>query len=105
MGTSEHQSSAGSFLSLVSMTSSAALLKEVAAQAAGNLLADKKEPALVLGATEDVKPLLDRNQKVPTPTQTMDLLLPTIPKGRAKPGSQAGNSFFLKQMHKVFLFI
>uniref|UniRef100_A0A9J7X0S2 Zinc finger protein 827 n=2 Tax=Cyprinus carpio carpio TaxID=630221 RepID=A0A9J7X0S2_CYPCA len=91
VGSSEHQPSAGSFLSLVSMTSSAALLKEVAARAAGNLLADKKEPALVLGASEDVKPLLDRNQKVPTPTQAMDLLLPTIPKGRAKPSSQAGS--------------
>lgn len=78
------------------MTSSAALLKEVAARAAGNLLADKKESALVLGASEDVKPLLDRNQKVPTPTQAMDLLLPTIPKGRAKPSSQAGNSLLLK---------
>ncbi|XP_051558834.1 zinc finger protein 827-like isoform X3 [Myxocyprinus asiaticus] len=91
VGSSEHQPSAGSFVSLVSMTSSAALLKEVAARAAGNLLADKKEPSLVLGASEDVKPLLDRNQKVPTPTQTMDLLLPTIPKGRAKPSSQAGS--------------
>ncbi|XP_026116390.1 zinc finger protein 827-like isoform X2 [Carassius auratus] len=91
VGSSEHQPSAGSFLSLVSMTSSAALLKEVAARAAGNLLADKKEPALVLGASEDVKPLLDKNQKVPTPTQAMDLLLPTIPKGRAKPSSQAGS--------------
>ncbi|XP_051982147.1 zinc finger protein 827-like isoform X2 [Xyrauchen texanus] len=91
VGSSEHQPSAGSFVSLVSMTSSAALLKEVAARAAGNLLADKKEPSLVLGASEDVKPLLDRKQKVPTPTQTMDLLLPTIPKGRAKPSSQAGS--------------
>ncbi|XP_051560343.1 zinc finger protein 827-like isoform X5 [Myxocyprinus asiaticus] len=91
VGSSDHQPSAGSFLSLVSMTSSAALLKEVAARAAGNLLADKKELSLVLGASEDVKPLLDRNQKVPTPTQAMDLLLPTIPKGRAKPSSQAGS--------------
>ncbi|TRY54790.1 hypothetical protein DNTS_001761 [Danionella cerebrum] len=92
VGSSEHQPSAGSFLSLVSMTSSAALLKEVAARAAGNLLVDKKEPAaLVLGTSEDVKPLLDRNQKVPTPTQAMDLLLPTVPKGRAKPSSQAGS--------------
>lgn len=94
-GAPDHQPSAASFLSLVSMTSSAALLKEVAARAAGNLLADKKEPsqpALGLAASEDVKPLLDRNQKAPTPTQTLDLLLPTTPKGRAKPSSQAGNS-------------
>uniref|UniRef100_A0A3B1JWW7 Zinc finger protein 827 n=1 Tax=Astyanax mexicanus TaxID=7994 RepID=A0A3B1JWW7_ASTMX len=92
----DHQPSAASFLSLVSvsMTSSAALLKEVAARAAGNLLADKKEPPpppLGLAATEDIKPLLDRNQKAPTPTQTLDLLLPTTPKGRAKPSSQAGS--------------
>uniref|UniRef100_A0A8B9GP57 Zinc finger protein 827 n=1 Tax=Astyanax mexicanus TaxID=7994 RepID=A0A8B9GP57_ASTMX len=90
--TPDHQPSAASFLSLVSvsMTSSAALLKEVAARAAGNLLADKKEPPpppLGLAATEDIKPLLDRNQKAPTPTQTLDLLLPTTPKGRAKPSS------------------
>ncbi|XP_051993032.1 zinc finger protein 827-like [Xyrauchen texanus] len=91
VGSSDHQPSAGSFLSLVSMTSSAALLKEVAARAAGNLLADKKELSLILGDSEDVKPLLDRNQKVPTPTQAMDLLPPTIPKGRAKPSSQAGS--------------
>ncbi|XP_066535174.1 zinc finger protein 827 isoform X3 [Hoplias malabaricus] len=93
-GTQDHQPSAASFLSLVSMTSSAALLKEVAARAAGNMLTDKKEPAqpaLGLAATEDIKPLLDRNQKAPTPTQTLDLLLPTTPKGRAKPSSQAGS--------------
>ncbi len=104
VGSSEHQTSAGSFLSLVSMTSSAALLKEVAARAAGNLIADKKEPALVLGASEDVKPLLDRNQKVPTPTQAMDLLLPTIPKGRAKLSSQAGNGLFPKINACLFCF-
>ncbi|XP_037394376.1 zinc finger protein 827 isoform X1 [Pygocentrus nattereri] len=93
-GAPDHQPSAASFLSLISMTSSAALLKEVAARAAGNLLADKKEPSqppLGLAPSEDVKPLLDRNQKAPTPTQTLDLLLPTTPKGRAKPSSQAGS--------------
>uniref|UniRef100_A0A4W5LWL4 Zinc finger protein 827 n=1 Tax=Hucho hucho TaxID=62062 RepID=A0A4W5LWL4_9TELE len=92
----QHQPSPGSsFLSLVSMTSSAALLKEVAARAAGNLLADKIEAPAGGGAhQEDIKPLLDRNQKAGTPTgpqSTMDLLLPSTPKGRAKPSSQAGS--------------
>ncbi|CDQ96989.1 unnamed protein product [Oncorhynchus mykiss] len=95
----QHQPSTGSsFLSLVSMTSSAALLKEVAARAAGNLLADKMEATAGGGAIqEDIKPLLDRNQKAGTPTgpqSAMDLLLPSTPKGRAKPSSQAGRPFY-----------
>ncbi|XP_029368079.1 zinc finger protein 827 isoform X2 [Echeneis naucrates] len=93
----DHQASASSFLSLVSMTSSAALLKEVAARAAGNLLAEKKEgsPLTTVGVLqEDVKPLLDKNQKASTPstpTQSLELLLPSTPKGRGKPSSQAGS--------------
>ncbi|XP_022594052.1 zinc finger protein 827 [Seriola dumerili] len=93
----DHQASASSFLSLVSMTSSAALLKEVAARAAGNLLAEKKEgsPLATPGVLqEDVKPLLDKNQKAPTPstpTQSLELLLPSTPKGRGKPSSQSGS--------------
>lgn len=93
----DHQASASSFLSLVSMTSSAALLKEVAARAAGNLLAEKKDGSSLATAgvlQEDVKPLLDKNQKAPTPstpTQGLELLLPSTPKGRGKPNSQAGN--------------
>lgn len=91
----DHQASASSFLSLVSMTSSAALLKEVAARAAGNLLAEKKDgPSLATAAVlqEDVKPLLDKNQapKPSTPTQSLELLLPSTPKGRGKPNSQTG---------------
>lgn len=92
----DHQTSASSFLSLVSMTSSAALLKEVAARAAGNLLAEKKDGSSLATAAvlqEDVKPLLDKNQKVPkpsTPTQSLELLLPSTPKGRGKPNSQTG---------------
>nr|XP_020447383.1 zinc finger protein 827-like isoform X1 [Monopterus albus] len=95
--TTDHQASASSFLSLVSMTSSAALLKEVAARAAGNLLADKKEGSPLTNAgvlQEDVKPLLDKNRKAPTPstpTQNLELLLPSTPKGRGKPNSQAGS--------------
>ncbi|XP_073321396.1 zinc finger protein 827 isoform X1 [Pagrus major] len=93
----DHQGSASSFLSLVSMTSSAALLKEVAARAAGNLLAEKKEGSSLATPgvlQEDVKPLLDKNQKAPTPstpTQSLELLLPSTPKGRGKPNSQAGS--------------
>ncbi|XP_058884576.1 zinc finger protein 827-like isoform X6 [Acipenser ruthenus] len=89
-GQVEHQPPASSFLSLVSMTSSAALLKEVAARAAGNLLADKKEPLpLVVGTPEDFKPLLDKNQKiVTTPSQTLELLLPSTAKGRTKASNQ-----------------
>uniref|UniRef100_A0A087XSQ9 Zinc finger protein 827 n=1 Tax=Poecilia formosa TaxID=48698 RepID=A0A087XSQ9_POEFO len=95
---SDHQTSASSFLSLVSITtSSAALLKEVAARAAGNLLAEKKDgsPLSTVGVLqEDVKPLLDKNQKAPTPTtptQSLELLLPSTPKGRGKPNNQAGS--------------
>ncbi|KAF5902142.1 zinc finger protein [Clarias magur] len=87
----QQQPSAAPFLSLVSMTSSAALLKEVAARAAGNMLADKKEPQLATANTEDSKAQLDRNHKAPTPNQNMELLLPAAPKGRTKPSSQAGS--------------
>ncbi|KAF3852500.1 hypothetical protein F7725_005855 [Dissostichus mawsoni] len=93
----DHQSSASSFLSLVSMTSSAALLKEVAARAAGNLLAEKKDSSSLATAgvlQEDVKPLLDKNHNSTapsTPTQTMDMLLPSTPNSRGKPNSQAGS--------------
>ncbi|XP_038126984.1 zinc finger protein 827 isoform X3 [Cyprinodon tularosa] len=94
----DHQASASSFLSLVSITtSSAALLKEVAARAAGNLLAEKKDGSPLSNAgvlQEDVKPLLDKNQKAPTPTtptQTLELLLPSTPKGRGKLNNQAGS--------------
>ncbi|XP_068444714.1 zinc finger protein 827 [Clinocottus analis] len=91
----DHQSS-NSFLSLVSMTSSAALLKEVAARAAGNLLADKKDGSSSATAgvlQEDVKPLMDQNQRAPTPSTptSLDLLLPSTPKSRGKPNSQAGS--------------
>ncbi|XP_061737183.1 zinc finger protein 827-like [Nerophis ophidion] len=90
----DHQNS---FLSLVSMTSSAALLKEVAARAAGNMLAEKKEGSPLAASVvlqEDVKPILDQNQKASTPstpTQGLELLLPSTPKGRGKPNSQAGS--------------
>ncbi|KAJ8262160.1 hypothetical protein GJAV_G00163170 [Gymnothorax javanicus] len=84
----EQPSPASSFLSLVSMTSSAALLKEVAARAAGNLLAEKKETVLSAGPPEDSKSQLDRNQKPPTPNQTLDLPPPPTSKGKVKSSSQ-----------------
>ncbi|XP_037110850.1 zinc finger protein 827 isoform X1 [Syngnathus acus] len=95
----DQQNSATSFLSFVSMTSSAALLKEVAARAAGNLLTEKKEGSPLPGGgggilQEDVKPLLDKNHKTSTPStpnQGLDLLLPSTPKGRGKPNNQAGS--------------
>ncbi|XP_077575457.1 zinc finger protein 827 isoform X1 [Stigmatopora nigra] len=98
----DHQNSPTSFLSLVSMTSSAALLKEVAARAAGNLLAEKKEGSPLPGAVlqEDVKPVLvDKNRRATTPstptpstpTQSLEMMLPSTPKGKGKPNSQAGS--------------
>ncbi|XP_061889521.1 zinc finger protein 827-like [Entelurus aequoreus] len=93
----DHQNSASSFLSLVSMTSSAALLKEVAARAAGNMLAEKKEGSPLAASVvlqEDIKPILDKNQKASTPTTPthgLELLLPSTPKGKGKPNSQAGS--------------
>uniref|UniRef100_H3AL19 Zinc finger protein 827 n=1 Tax=Latimeria chalumnae TaxID=7897 RepID=H3AL19_LATCH len=75
----DHQPQASSFLSLASMTSSAALLKEVAARAAGNLLAEKKEQ-LVPGETVQ---LPDRKPEKLTASQSLELLLIPSPKGRA----------------------
>ncbi|XP_050829847.1 zinc finger protein 827 [Serinus canaria] len=81
----EHPPPASSFLSLASMTSSAALLKEVAARAAGTLLAEKK--SLV---PEDPLQLSEMKQEKTTPPQSLELLLLPVPKGRAsKPTSTA----------------
>ncbi|XP_029106397.1 zinc finger protein 827-like isoform X1 [Scleropages formosus] len=80
-----------SFLSLVSMAPSAALLKEVAARAAESLVTDKKEKPLMPASPEDSKPLLDRNQKAATPGQPTDLLLPSAPKGKVKGSSQGAS--------------
>ncbi|KAM4809122.1 zinc finger protein 827 [Rhinophrynus dorsalis] len=81
----ERHSPAGPFLSLASMTSSAALLKEVAARAAGNMLAEKKKPHI----SEDPLPLPEEKQDKVTSTQSLELLLLPSPKGRpSKPGNQ-----------------
>ncbi|XP_044156376.1 zinc finger protein 827 isoform X2 [Bufo gargarizans] len=82
----ERHSSAGPFLSLASMTSSAALLKEVAARAAGSMLAEKKKPHI----SEDPLPLPEDKQEKGTTVQSLELLLLPSPKGRtSKSGSQA----------------
>ncbi|XP_075470195.1 zinc finger protein 827 isoform X2 [Ascaphus truei] len=82
----ERHSAAGPFLSLASMTSSAALLKEVAARAAGSILAGKKKPFI----SEDTLPLPEVKQEKVTSTQSLELLLLPSPKGRSpKPGNTA----------------
>ncbi|XP_041435490.1 zinc finger protein 827 isoform X2 [Xenopus laevis] len=82
----ERHSPAGPFLSLASMTSSAALLKEVAARAAGSILAESKKPLI----SEDPLPLPEENQEKVTSTQSLEMLLLPSPKGRPlKPGNQA----------------
>ncbi|KAM4709030.1 zinc finger protein 827 [Discoglossus pictus] len=80
----ERHSPAGPFLSLASMTSSAALLKEVAARAAGNILAEKKKPHI----SEDPLPLPEEKREKVTSTQSLELLLLPSPKGRS---SKSGN--------------
>ncbi|KAI1887433.1 hypothetical protein AGOR_G00190240 [Albula goreensis] len=83
---------AGTFLSLASMTSSAALLKEVAARAAGSLLSEKKELPLVLGPPEDTSPLPDKNHNNSQNRNSALDLLPTTPtRGKAKTSSQGGS--------------
>ncbi|KAM9329323.1 zinc finger protein 827 [Gastrophryne carolinensis] len=82
----ERHSPAGPFLSLASMTSSAALLKEVAARAAGTMLAEKKKPHI----SEDPLPPPEDKQEKGTSLQSLELLLLPSPKGRAsKSGNQA----------------
>ncbi|XP_063314552.1 zinc finger protein 827 [Pelobates fuscus] len=82
----ERHSPAGPFLSLASMTSSAALLKEVAARAAGSMLAEKKKPHIA----DEPLPLPEENQEKGTSKQSLELLLLPSPKGRSsKTGNQA----------------
>ncbi|XP_030047533.1 zinc finger protein 827 [Microcaecilia unicolor] len=78
----EHPPLASSFISLASMTSSAALLKEVAARAAGSLLAEKKKAPM----GED--PLLEKKQERVATPQSLELLLLPTHKGRvSKPSN------------------
>ncbi|XP_073432267.1 zinc finger protein 827 [Dendrobates tinctorius] len=81
----ERHSPAGPFLSLASMTSSAALLKEVAARAAGSMLAEKKKPLI----SEDPLPPPEDKPEKGTAVHSLELLLLPSPKGRSsKSGSQ-----------------
>ncbi|XP_025030368.1 zinc finger protein 827-like, partial [Python bivittatus] len=91
----DHSPPASSFLSLASMTSSAALLKEVAARAAGSLLAEKKKSLVV----EDPLQLSDMKQEKVTPPQSLELLLLPAPKGRA---SKTTNSASEEESGKPF---
>ncbi|KYO46367.1 zinc finger protein 827 isoform C [Alligator mississippiensis] len=64
----------------------AALLKEVAARAAGTLLAEKKKSLV----SEDPLQLSEMKQEKATPPQSLELLLLPVPKGRAsKPTNTA----------------
>ncbi|XP_026524567.1 zinc finger protein 827 isoform X1 [Notechis scutatus] len=91
----DHSPPANSFLSLTSMTSSAALLKEVAARAAGSLLAEKKKSLVV----EDPLQLSDMKQEKVIPQQSLELLLLPAPKGRA---SKTTNSASEEESGKPF---
>lgn len=84
----DHSPPANSFLSLTSMTSSAALLKEVAARAAGSLLAEKKKSLIV----EPPLQLSDMKQEKVTPPQSLELLLLPAPKGRTSKTTNSGRS-------------
>ncbi|XP_008825697.1 zinc finger protein 827 isoform X2 [Nannospalax galili] len=92
----EHPPPASSFLSLASMTSSAALLKEVAARAAGSLLAERTsllpEDPLPLPPSEKKPEKVTPPPPPPPPPQpqSLELLLLPVPKGRvSKPSNSA----------------
>ncbi|XP_069487333.1 zinc finger protein 827 isoform X2 [Ambystoma mexicanum] len=84
----EHAAHAGPFHSLASMTSSAALLKEVAARAAGNLLADKTKS---LVPEDPIKLSESRKQEKATPPPSLELLLLPSPKGKSSKSSNPGS--------------
>eukprot|EP00062_Callorhinchus_milii_P013902 gi/632962511/ref/XP_007897360.1/ PREDICTED: zinc finger protein 827 isoform X5 [Callorhinchus milii] len=90
----DNQRPAGSFLSLASMTSSAALLKEVAARAAGNMLVERKDH-LIPG--DVLRPLEIKQEKL-VPTSALEMLLPgPMPKSPKSvnpvPEEDGGKSF------------
>ncbi|XP_072899051.1 zinc finger protein 827 isoform X4 [Hemitrygon akajei] len=76
-----------SFLSLASMTSSAALLKEVAARAAGNMMVERKDQ-LIPGDT--LKSMEVKQEKV-IPSAPLELLLAAPKQKSLKPANQAAN--------------
>ncbi|XP_048390045.1 zinc finger protein 827 isoform X3 [Stegostoma tigrinum] len=69
----DHKRPGSTFLSLASMTSSAALLKEVAARAAGNMLVERKDQ-LIPG---DTLQSLEVKQEKLIPSVPVEMLLPT----------------------------
>ncbi|XP_072899050.1 zinc finger protein 827 isoform X3 [Hemitrygon akajei] len=73
-----------SFLSLASMTSSAALLKEVAARAAGNMMVERKDQ-LIPGDT--LKSMEVKQEKV-IPSAPLELLLAAPKQKSLKPANQ-----------------
>ncbi|XP_069782433.1 zinc finger protein 827 isoform X3 [Narcine bancroftii] len=79
-----HKRPGSSFLSLASMTSSAALLKEVAARAAGNMLVERKDQ-LIPGDT--LKSLEVKQEKL-IPSAPLELLLPAPKLKSLKPANQ-----------------
>lgn len=78
-----------SFFSLVSMTPSAALLKEVAVRAAKNLLGSQREQATAAESLGDGEPLADSDQKLSTARRSADPP-PSPPKGKVKASGQEG---------------
>nr|XP_023647413.1 zinc finger protein 827-like isoform X2 [Paramormyrops kingsleyae] len=76
-----------SFFSLVSMTPSAALLKEVAVRAAKNLLGSQREQVTAAESLGDGEPLADSDQKLSTARRSADPP-PSPPKGKVKASSQ-----------------
>uniref|UniRef100_UPI00398EB40C zinc finger protein 827 isoform X2 n=1 Tax=Pristiophorus japonicus TaxID=55135 RepID=UPI00398EB40C len=80
----DHKRPGSSFLSLASMTSSAALLKEVAARAAGNMLVERKDQ-LIPG---DTLQSLEVKQEKLIPSAPLEMLLPTLKPKTLKSANQ-----------------
>ncbi|XP_072352227.1 zinc finger protein 827 isoform X4 [Scyliorhinus torazame] len=90
----DHKRPGITFLSLASMTSSAALLKEVAARAAGNMLVERKDQ-LIPG---DTLQSFEVKQEKLIPTVPVEMLLPTSKQKILKytnkvPEEEGGKSF------------
>ncbi|XP_032873921.1 zinc finger protein 827 isoform X3 [Amblyraja radiata] len=83
----DHKRPGSSFLSLASMTSSAALLKEVAARAAGNMLVERKDQ-LIPG---DTLRSMEVKQEKLIPSAPLELLLPAPKQKSLKPVNQVSD--------------
>ncbi|XP_051894311.1 zinc finger protein 827 isoform X2 [Pristis pectinata] len=80
----DHKRPGSSFLSLASMTSSAALLKEVAARAAGNMLVERKDQFI----PGDTLKSMEVKQEKLIPSAPLELLLPAPKQKSLKPANQ-----------------